>query len=118
MKIKTVVNSILAAALAVSLTACASSESKQARLEARAKISRADAEKTALTKAPNGTVKEAELEEEHGKLIWSFDIAAPGTKNITEVTVDAITGEIVSVENETPEQQAKEKAEDQKKEKN
>jgi uncharacterized membrane protein YkoI len=118
MKIKTVVNAILAAALAVSLAACASSESKQARLEARAKISRADAEKTALTKAPNGTVKEGELEEEHGKLIWSFDIATPGTKDITEVAVDAITGEIVSVENETPEQQAKEKAEDSKKEKN
>lgn len=118
MKIKTVVYSILAVALAVGLTACASSESKQALLEARAKISRADAEKTALTKAPNGTVKEGELEEEHGKLIWSFDIATQGTKDITEVAVDAITGEIVSVENETPEQQAKEKAEDQKKEKN
>jgi uncharacterized membrane protein YkoI len=111
MKIKTVVCSILAAALAVGLTACASSESKQARLEARAKISRADAEKTALTKAPNGTVKEGELEEEHGKLIWSFDIATPGTKDITEVAVDAVTGEIVSVEKETAAQQAKEKSE-------
>ena len=108
MKIKNVVHSILAGALALSLTACASSES---RLAARAKISRADAEKTALTKAPNGTVKEGELEEEHGKLIWSFDIATPGTKDITEVGVNAITGEIVSVENETAAQQAKEKGE-------
>lgn len=111
MKIKNVVHSILAGALALSLTACASSESKESRLAARAKISRADAEKTALTKAPNGTVKEGELEEEHGKLIWSFDIATPGTKDITEVGVDAITGEIVSVENETAAQQTKEKAE-------
>ena len=71
----------------------------------------------ALTKAPNGTVKEAELEKEDGKLIWSFDIATPDSKDITEVLVDAKTGAIVSVDKETPEEQAKEKAEDAKKEK-
>ena len=92
---------------------CASEKSEdaaeQAKLETQAKITRADAEKTALTRVPNGTIKESELEKEHGKLIWSLDIAAPDTKNITEVGVDAINGEIVSVETETPEQQAKEK---------
>ena len=45
--------------------------------------------------APNGTIKESELEKEHGKLIWSFDIATPGTTDITEVNVDAITGKVV-----------------------
>ena len=40
------------------------------------------------------------MEKEHGKLIWSFDIATPDTKDITEVNVDAITGDVVSVEKE------------------
>ena len=78
-------------------------------LEARAKISKGEAEQIALTKAPGGAIKEGELEKEHGKLIWSFDIATSGTKDITEVQVDAITGQIVSVENESAAQEAKEK---------
>jgi uncharacterized membrane protein YkoI len=109
MKIKT----ILCGALAVGLLAgCASEKSeqtKQARLEAKAKIARADAQQTALQQVPNGTVKEAEIEKEHGKLIWSFDIAVPDSKDIKEVAVDALTGQVVSIETETPEQQAKEK---------
>ena len=75
---------------------------------AQAKIGREEAQKIALTKASDGTVKSGELEKEHGKLIWSFDIARPGTKDITEVQVDARTGAIVTVENETPAQQEKE----------
>ena len=118
MKTKTIACLSLAAGLlAGGLTACVSEGAKQARLEAKAKITRADAEKTALSKVPTGTVKEGELEEEDGKLIWSFDIATPGSKDITEVAVNALTGEVVSTATETPEQQAKEKAEDAKKEK-
>src|SRR5258708_2581250 len=81
----------------------------QAQLQAEAKVSKADAEKLALAQVPNGTIKEGELEREKGKLIWSFDITIPGSKNIKEVNVDAMTGKIVSVETETPAQQAKEK---------
>jgi hypothetical protein len=111
-------NYIIGPALAVLLLAgCASEEQKQAKLQAEAKISRADAEKIALTKAPNGTIKEAELEKEKGTLIWSFDIATPGTKDITEVAVNAISGEVVSVENESAEKEASEKSADSKKEK-
>ncbi|HEY4984571.1 MAG TPA: PepSY domain-containing protein, partial [Verrucomicrobiae bacterium] len=91
-------------------------EAKQARLMAKAKVSRADAEKTALAKVPNGTIKEGELEKEKGKLIWSFDITTPDTKDITEVNVDAITGDVVAVEKEAAESETKEatgkKAED------
>src|ERR1041385_3492072 len=54
-----------------------------------AKVLRADAQRVALAKVPGGTVKEAELEKEHGRLIWSFDIARPGSTTITEVHVDA-----------------------------
>jgi uncharacterized membrane protein YkoI len=84
----------------------------EAQLQAEAKITKTAAEQTALAKVPNGTIKSSELEKEHGKLVWSFDIAVPNSKNITEVLVDAKTGKIAAVEIETPQQQAKEAAED------
>jgi uncharacterized membrane protein YkoI len=71
-------------------------------------VSKNAAQKTALAKVPNGTIKESELEKEHGTLIWSFDVATPDTKDITEVNVDAVTGDVVSTEKETPEDQEKE----------
>jgi hypothetical protein len=83
-------------------------EAKQAKLMAEAKVSKADAEKTALAKVPGGTIKESELEKEKGKLIWSFDITTPDTKDITDVNVDAITGDVVSVEKESAKGEAKE----------
>jgi len=84
---------------------------------AESSFSEADARVTALAKVPDGTIKEAELEKEKGKLIWSFDIARPGTKDITEVNVNAVTGEIVAVDVEAAKDQAKEKDEDERKEK-
>ena len=79
MRIRIILRSTFALGLiALGLTACISDQQEKARLTAQAKVSRADAEKTALTKAPNGTVKEGELEKEKGRLIWSFDIATPG----------------------------------------
>ena len=65
--------------------------------------------------APHGTIKSAEIENERGKLVWSFDISTPGTRDITEVLVDANTGTIVSVARETLEQQAAEAQEDKQK---
>jgi len=85
--------------LATGLVAGCKTENKPA-LQEQAKVSKADAQATALTKVPNGTVKEGELEKEHGKLIWSFEINTPDTKDITEVNVDAITGEVVNIEHE------------------
>jgi len=82
-----------------------------ASLESQAKIPRAEAERTALARVPGGTIKEGGLEREKGKLVWSFDIAKPGEKNLTEILVDALTGAIVSEEIETPETEAKEKQE-------
>ncbi len=88
----------------------------------QAKISKQEAEKIALARVPDGTIKSAELETEHGKLIWSFDIARPKTfdiarpktANITEIQVDAKKGDIVSEQTETPGQQATESQEDKK----
>src|SRR5258708_38969676 len=112
MNIKMIICSALAASL---LVGCVSEkcehhnkQAKQAKLMGEAKVSKEDAQKIALAKVPNGTIKEGELEKEHGKLIWSFDVTTPDTKDITEVNVDAITGAVVSTEKETPEDQKKE----------
>jgi uncharacterized membrane protein YkoI len=108
MKNKKSLSTVLGCAmLALSLTACVSN--KQAEMQSRAKITKADAEKTALARVPDGAIKEAELEDENGKLIWSFDLATPGSKDTTEVNVDAITGEIADVSKESPESEKKEK---------
>ncbi len=80
----------------------------EAALMKEAKVSKTDAEKTALAKVPSGSIKSAEIEREHGKLVWSFDIAKPGTKDITEIQVDAISGKIVHTEIENPKAQSKE----------
>ena len=110
MKSQTIASSLLSLGLVacLSLGTAAAKDKEDARLAAKAKITKAAAEKTALAKVPDGKVKEVELEEENGKLVWSFDLSRPGTKNITEVQVDAITGKIVSVEVETPKEQADE----------
>ena len=55
-----------------------------------------------------GTIKSSELEKEHGKMIYSFDIKT--TAGITEVEIDAITGKVIATQVETPEDEAKEKA--------
>ena len=89
-------------------TALAAPEESQEALKAQAEVTQAQAEKIALGKVPDGNIKSSELEKENGKLVWSFDIAIPESKNITEVQVDAKTSEIVLVEIETPEQQAQE----------
>jgi hypothetical protein len=109
MKTKILLGLLFACGLiAAGLTGCASQK------ETHAKLSKADAEKIALAKVPNGSIKEGELEKEHGKLIWSFDIATTGTTDITEVQVDAITGVVASMEKETAAEQEKERQEDAK----
>jgi hypothetical protein len=110
MKLNQIIGSAAAAGLlACGLMGCMTGEKKEAKLQAEAKVSKADAEKAALAKVPGGTIKEGELEKEKGKLIWSFDISIPGSSDIKEVQVDAITGQVVSVETETAAAEAKEK---------
>ncbi len=88
-------------------------KSAQADPEKQAKITKEQATKTALARVPDGTFKEAELEKEKGKLVWSFDIARPNTKAITEVQVDAVTGSVVSVTKESAGAEAKEQKAEQ-----
>jgi uncharacterized membrane protein YkoI len=123
MKIKSIICSIVTVGLlAGGLTACTTEreEGKEgekataAKLEAQAKITKAEAQKIALDKVPGGTIKEGDIEKEKGKLLWSFDIATPGTKDITEVQVDALTGAVLDIARETVADQDKEKKEDAK----
>jgi len=110
MKTKTHLLMLLSGTILVAgLLGCATDKDREAKLQAQAKVSRSEAEKIALAKVPNGTIKEGEIEKEKGKLIWSFDIATPGAADITEVQVDAMSGELVAIEKESPSQQAKEK---------
>jgi len=110
MKAKTTLFAVLSAVILL-IAGCATGKDNEAMLQAQAKVSRSDAEKIALAKVPGGSIKEAELEKEKGKLIWSFDISTPGAADITEVQVDAVSGDVVSVEKESRAQQAKEKKE-------
>ncbi|MEA2571518.1 MAG: hypothetical protein QOI24_3519 [Acidobacteriota bacterium] len=97
----------------VGMSAFAAAPPAKEDLQKEAKISMADARKTAMTKEPKGKIESEELEREHGKLIYSFDIRNPkGT--ITEVAVSAIDGKIVSVEHENKAKEAAEKKQEAK----
>jgi hypothetical protein len=69
--------------------------------ESEAIIARPDATRTALSAVKGGTVQDVELEREHDRIIWSFDIARPGSDGITEVQIDAVSGRIISRKNES-----------------
>ena len=66
----------------------------------RAKIAPDSAIRLAEAAVPTGKVKAGEIEEEKGKLIYSFDIKVPGKRGITEIHVDPSTGAIVGREHE------------------
>jgi hypothetical protein len=66
------------------------------KLVAEAKIKENEARATALAQVRNGTVKSAELEREHGRLIYSYDSEVPGKSGIDEVNIDAMTGKVVA----------------------
>jgi len=85
-----------------------------ADLAKQAKISLETARATALAKVPNGEVRSEELEKEHGKLIYSFDIAVPGKSGIQEVNVSAITGKVIGVHHESAKDEKKEAAKEHK----
>ena len=79
-----------------------------------AKVTKDQAQATAMAKFPNSEVKEAELEVEHGCLIWSFDLKVMGKDGVQEVEVDAGNGKILSSQYESPKKEKAEAAEDAK----
>ena len=75
------------------------------------KVSMADARTTALASS-NGKIKSEELEKEHGKQIYSFDIQMPD--GLHEVNVDAVTGKLIDDKVESAADEAKEAVQDKK----
>lgn len=96
---------IIMAALALTIAVSA-----RAAAPAVPKITKEQATKTALERAPGGKVESMELEDEGGKSVWSFDLRVG--KTIREIQVDSATGAIVSDKVETPKQERDEKAQD------
>lgn len=88
-----------------------------ASLRREAKISEKTARATALKEVPNGKIVASELEREKGNLIWSFDIKVAGKSGIEEITVNAVTGAVVTHEHETPKTEKKEAAAEKKEKK-
>jgi len=52
--------------------------------------------KTATEKSP-GTIVEAELEKKHGKTVWEVEVVG-ADGNVTEVHIDAASGEVIDTE--------------------
>lgn len=94
--------------LAVPASFGAKSGTSQDQLLKQATVTKEAATKIALDRVPNGIIKEAELEKEHGILVWSFDISNPNSKDITEIQVDAKTSKVVSVKKESAKAEKKE----------
>ena len=74
----------------------------------KAKVTAEAAIVTAQARLPKAKFDAGELEEEGGKLIYSFDFKTDGKTGIDEVNVDAMTGKVLSVAHESPEDEAKE----------
>jgi uncharacterized membrane protein YkoI len=107
------VTGALVTATAATQEAKAKNSQAQEKLRRQAKITMEQARETAIKRAP-GTVEDGELEREHGRLIYSFDIRnAKGT--ITEVQVSALTGQVLRVDQENKRQEAAEKHKDSQK---
>ena len=109
---------LVASSLALALCAATAQakEPSHAVLLKQAKVPESTARATALANVPAGTVASSELEKEHGKLVWSFDISRPGTQGVTEIQVDAISGRIVSSEHESAAKESAEAAVEEKEE--
>ena len=70
------------------------------RLLAQATVSEDSALTIALARLPGAKARAVELENEHGHLIWSWELRLAGRTGIEEVNVDALDGHVVGVEHE------------------
>ena len=93
------------------LLALVLSASAQAKIAKASKVDMAEARKTALASS-NGKIKSEELEKEHGRQIYSFDIEMPD--GLHEVNVDAATGKLIDDKIENAADEAKEAVQDKK----
>src|SRR5690349_23835163 len=102
-------NILLAGLILVGCLSCGlANAQEEAHLEARAKIKRVQARKIAMGRVPGRPAGGHVEERDDGKLVWWFEITTADSKDRTDVEVDAMNGQIVSVEAVTPEEQARE----------
>lgn len=99
--------------LSLSATAATGAKGQDAGKRAEAaKLTEQAAREIAQQRVPNSAFESAELENEHGHLVWSIDLRPNGSNEIREVHVDAYTGAILATETETDEQHRAEQDED------
>jgi uncharacterized membrane protein YkoI len=98
-------------ALAIFATACEKEDGDEAKgekfegavsaeLAKQATFPADSAQRMALAQVPGGRVTKEELEEEDGKLIYSFDIKVGTQEGVEEVHIDAKTGAFLKKEHE------------------
>ena len=109
-KFQSILTLVITGMLAAATSGLASPS--EAELMKQAKITKAQAEKIAMARVPRAKIQSEEIENENHALVWSFDMVKSGSKDITEVLVNAKTGKLVSVSTETPNDQAREHAAD------
>jgi uncharacterized membrane protein YkoI len=114
MEVEMRIRTTVAATLLLACMACAD-ENGQVKIEedspglaAKARVAGEKAESTALAKVPGAEISEASIEEEQGRLVYSFDLKVKGQPGVQEVLVDAMTGVVVSQEHESEAQEAAE----------
>ena len=78
-----------------------------AEAQPKPKVSKAQAEKAALTVVKGGRVLSGEYEHESGKYIWSFDVKSG--KETKEVWIDPQSGKVVKITTESAKSAAHEK---------
>jgi predicted methyltransferase len=109
---KPVARSVIALALTTSWAPCNLwAQQSETELLKQARVTKHQAKRIALARVKRGAIKCVDLEKENGVLIWSVDVAQPPSKDLTDVSVDATTGNITAVEVETPITEMKEVAE-------
>ncbi len=80
----------------------------------QATVSEPDAAKAAQARVKHGRIQAVELENEGGKLIYSYELKVGRRSGVEEVNVDARTGKVVNTEHETAKSEAKEAAQEKK----
>jgi uncharacterized membrane protein YkoI len=81
-----------------------------AALVKQAKVTEPAAAKLALARVAHGRITAVELENEGGRLIYSYEIKVPGRSGVEEVNVNAKTGKVVNTEHESAAAERKEAA--------
>ena len=82
-----------------------------AQLAGLAQLTQVEAENIAvarLTSSETVSTTSAELESEHGCLIWSFDLRVPRKSGMQEIQINAGNGKVLSVKHESARHEATE----------